>query len=140
VAFAAELVRRYGLTPADLVVDLASGAGGRLRAVRRLGPRVLGIEPRLRDVSPAFLAGVDTIGARFGPGVAEYVARRYGRARVLLVRDLRAVVCDPAALLTAAAACLNSNGVVVAEVLVGEAARLVELVPAGASATVPAAA
>ena len=131
IAFAAELVRRYGLTADDLVVEVGSGTGGRLRAVRRLGPRVLGIEPRLRDMARAFHTGVDTIGAVFGVGAAEYVARRYGPARVVLVRDLRAVGCEPAALVADAAACLRRDGVIVAEVLVGDTARMVELVPAG---------
>jgi hypothetical protein len=129
MAFAAELARRFALTPADLVVEIGSGAGGRLRAVRRLGPRVLGIEPRLSDMAKAFHAGVDTICAVFNVGVAEYVARRYGPARVLLLRDLRAVGCGPAGLLSAAAACLAPNGVVVAEVLVGDGAHLLELTP-----------
>jgi hypothetical protein len=140
VALAADLVRRHGLTAADLVIEVGSGTGGRLRAVRRLGPRVLGIEPRLGEMARAFHAGVDTIGAMFGPGVAAYVARRYGPARVLLLRDLRAVGCAPAALLTAAAGCLTPDGLVVVEVLVEDTARMVELVPAGLPAAVPTAA
>jgi hypothetical protein len=72
---------------------------------------------------------VDTIGAMFGACAAEYVARRYGPARVVLVRDLRAVGCEPAALVVDAAICLTPDGVVVAEVLVGDTARLVELAP-----------
>lgn len=134
IAFAAELVRRFALTAADLVVEIGSGTGGRLRAVRRLGPHVLGVEPHLPDVTKAFQAGVDTIGAAFGPGVADAIARRYGPARVLLVRDVRAFDGDPAAFLAAAAACLTPDGVVVAEVLVGGTAHLVELTPTPAAA------
>jgi SAM-dependent methyltransferase len=126
-AFAAGLVRRYALTRHDLVVEVGSGDGERLRAVQGLGPRVLGVEPDLRVMARAFHAGVDTIGTRFGAGVGEYVARRYGPARVLVVRGLRAVGCDPAALVGAAAGCLGPGGVLVAEVLVGGVARLVEL-------------
>lgn len=134
IGFAAELVRHHGLTSDDLVIEVGSGTGGRLRALRRLGPRVLGIEPSLPDTTRAFGAGVDTIGAVFGAGVAGYVARRYGPARVLLVRDLRAVGCEPAVLLAAAAECLMPDGIVVAEVLVGGTARLVDLVPAAVAA------
>ena len=127
-ALAAGLVRRYGLTRDDLVVEVGSGDGERLRAVQGLGPRVLGVEPELRVMAKAFHAGVDTIGTHFGAGVGEYIARRYGPARVLLVRGLRAVGCEPAALVGAAAGCLAPGGVLVAEVLVG-VPRLVELHP-----------
>jgi SAM-dependent methyltransferase len=140
VGFAAVLVGRHALSADDLVIEIGSGTGGRLRAVRRLGPRVLGIEPQLREMARAFHAGVDTIGALFGSGVAEYVARRYGLARVLIVRDLRAVGCDPAVLLATAAGCLTPDGVVVAEVLVGDTARMIELAPTRLPAAVPAAA
>ena len=49
----AELAERYGLTAADLVVEVGSGDGSRLRAVRALGPRVLGIEPDVRLMARA---------------------------------------------------------------------------------------
>jgi hypothetical protein len=101
---------------------------------------VLGIEPRLSEMARAFHAGVDTIGSMFGPGVAGYVARRYGPARVLLARDLRAVGCAPVELLAAAGGCLTPNGVVAAEVLVGGTTRIVELAPSVQAAAVPAAA
>jgi len=128
-AFAAGLVRRYRLTRDDLVVEVGSGGGERLRAVKGLGPRALGVEPELRVMAKAFHAGVDTIGTRFCAGIGEYVARRYGPARVLVVRGLRAVGCEPADLVAAAAGCLVPGGVLVAEVLVGGVARLVELHP-----------
>jgi novobiocin biosynthesis protein NovU/D-mycarose 3-C-methyltransferase len=111
----AELVDRYGLTSGDLVVEVGSGDGTRLRAVRGRGPRVLGVEPDVRLVARAFAAGVDTIAANFCSGVAGFIRRRYGAARLLLVTDPRAWG-DPAASTAAAVRCLTPDGLIVAEV------------------------
>jgi len=108
---AADLVRRHALTAADLVIEVGSGEGTLLRAVRACGPRVLGIEADARAVGRAYHSGVDTLAAVFAPGVAEYVRRRYGPARVLLARPPAAGV--PADLLAAARVCLGPGGAVV---------------------------
>src|SRR4051794_27391367 len=88
---AAELVRRHGLTPSDLVIEVGSGDGPLLKAIRDRGPRVLGIEPDVMAMSRAWADGVDTIAAVFGPGVAEYVRRRYGPARLVVTRSVRGI-------------------------------------------------
>jgi novobiocin biosynthesis protein NovU/D-mycarose 3-C-methyltransferase len=111
-AFAAELVRGHGLTAADLVVEVGSGDGGRLRAVRALGPRVLGVEPDVLLMARAFAQGVDTIAAYFGPALADYVRRKYGPVRLLVVRDA-ATWGDQARSAEAAAFCLAPEGRIV---------------------------
>jgi len=115
-ALATQLVDRYGLTAADLVIEIGSGEGEFLRAVRQLGPRVLGIETDAVRVSRAFAAGIDTVRAVFNPATAARVCRRYGVARVLIAGS--PATAEPE-FLAAAARCLTADGVVL---LVGAAA------------------
>ena len=108
---AARLVERHRLTATDLVVEVGSGDGSLLRAVRALGPRVLGVEPAAQQLSRAFQAGVDTLRAAFDPAAAEVIRRRYGPARVVIARKLPIRSGNPAAFRTAAALCLAPDGV-----------------------------
>jgi len=110
---ATELVRRYALTANDLVVEVGSGEGLLLKAVRDLGPRVLGVEPDVSAMSQAWAAGVDTIAAVFGPGVASYVRRRYGPARLVVTRSVRGIGDELSRFVAAASRCLAPGGAVV---------------------------
>ncbi|MDB5306370.1 MAG: hypothetical protein JWO38_572 [Gemmataceae bacterium] len=124
---AAELVRRYALMAADMVVEVGSGDGQFLRTVRALGPRAVGVEPDVKTANRAWVAGTDTVAAFFGPGVADYIRSRYGPARVVMTRSVRAVGDDLSAFLTAAAHCLAPGGVIA--VHAGGINALVELRP-----------
>ena len=66
-----------------------------------------------KRVASAWASGVDTIAAYFGPGVADYVRRRYGPARLLIVRSVRAGGDELAHFLAAGARCLGPSGAIV---------------------------
>jgi hypothetical protein len=77
---AADLVREYGLKPDDLVVH--SGAGGveLLRELRRLGCRVL----RLNPTAEAWDGDVDTLRTTLTPAAERLIRERYGPVSLLL--------------------------------------------------------
>lgn len=104
--FARVLVDRYKLTPSDLVIEVGSGDGARLRAVRDLGPRVVGVEPDIVAMVRAWNAGVDTIRAAFDGDLVRYLLTRYGLARLVVAH------ADSPALREAAAVCVGSHGAV----------------------------
>ena len=85
VEFARRLVEAYSLTAADLVIEVASGKGRRLRSIRDRGPRVVGVEPELLTMVTAWNAGIDTICAPFDEALARYLVSRYGGASVVIV-------------------------------------------------------
>lgn len=120
---AARLVERYGLTAADLVVEVGSGDGAMLREVRALGPRVLGVEVAAGLLARAFGVGVDTLRAAFDPAAAELIRRRYGPARVVVSGRLPVRSGSPAGFLAAVSACLAPGGLL----LLRSAAGFVEV-------------
>jgi hypothetical protein len=97
----AELVRDYRLKPDDLVVRVGGGGSELLVELRRLGCRVLALDP----AAPATNTGIDTLRTSLTPAVARLVRERYGAVQLLLAgADVPAAV---------AAACLTADGVVV---------------------------
>lgn len=124
---AAEFVRRYALTASDLVVEVGSGDGLLLAALRKLGPRVLGIEPDCAAMARAWRAGVDTVSAVFGTGVADYVRQRYGPARLVVTRAVRGIGEELSRFVTAASRCLTPDGAIV--IHAGAVNALVEVRP-----------
>jgi hypothetical protein len=107
---AAELVDRFRLTAADLVVEVGSGDGSFLRSLHKCGPRVLGVEAERRCVVEAFCGGIDTVWGEFTAAVADTIRRRYGPARLIIFR----AETTPAAI-AAANTCLTDDGVVLVD-------------------------
>jgi hypothetical protein len=102
-------VERYGLGRDDLVIEVGSGEGAFLQAVRQYGPRVLGVEADCTVIGRAFRAGIDTVEAEFTPDTAACLRRRYGPARVVMTRRDPA---DQTRFVAAASRCLTPDGIV----------------------------
>ena len=85
--FARRLIENFSLTAADLVIEVGSGTGARLRAIRDRGPRVVGVETELVTMVIAWNARIDTICAAFDERLARYLVGRYGAARVVILSD-----------------------------------------------------
>jgi predicted TPR repeat methyltransferase len=109
---ARELVRQYGLTAADLVVEIGSGSGAFLHSLKDCGVRVLGVEPEMQSMAAAWAAGVDTLAVHFGSGAAEYIREKYGPAKLILARDVKPGTDEFARLVAAGSRCLTPDGVI----------------------------
>jgi len=95
---ATSLVRRYGLTPADLVLEI--------------GIRVLGAEPDMWAMAQAWNAGVDTLAVHFTAGAAEYIREKYGLVKLLVARNVKPGTEEFAALVAASSRCLAADGAI----------------------------
>jgi hypothetical protein len=103
--YARWLVDTFNLTAADLVIEVGSGKGKRLRAINDCGPRVVGVEPDLLTMVTAWNAGIDTICAPFDDTLARYLVSRYGPAKVvILTADAPRAVAE---------ACLAPGGAII---------------------------
>ncbi len=112
---AREVVGRYGLGPSDLVIDVGSNDGTLLSGFRRLGTRVLGVDPARNLAALAASAGVETYTAYFGRRTAEEIVSRWGKASAVTATNTFPHIPDLPDFLEGALAVLRPGGAFVIE-------------------------
>nr|BFE56499.1 class I SAM-dependent methyltransferase [Dactylosporangium thailandense] len=103
------------LGPGDLVVDVGSNDGYLLRHYRKLGVRVLGIDPARNITTTAVAAGIPTLEAYFGTAAAAETRAAYGPAAVIHANNVMAHVPDVNDFTAGVALLLADDGVLVVE-------------------------
>ena len=93
--FTADAMTRFGLTPGDRVIEIASNDGYLLRHFARAGVDVLGIEPAANVADAAVAGGVPTMVAFFGSDTARRLAAEGKHASLLVANNVLAHVPDP---------------------------------------------
>jgi SAM-dependent methyltransferase len=114
-AFAATTVRRLGLRPNDLAVDVGSNVGVLLGGFRDEGLRVCGIDPAPNIAQIARRRGIPTVTAFFGVEAARGVRSEYGAAHVITATNVFAHVDDLDQFMTAVDGLLAPDGALVIE-------------------------
>lgn len=111
------LIQTRGLTPASLVIELASNDGYLLQYFLERGVPVLGIEPAANVARVATeKRGIPTICEFFGPAVAERLRRENKLADVVIANNVLAHVPDLHGFLSGLRSILQPTGVAVIEV------------------------
>lgn len=113
--FANTTVKRLGLGPDDLVVDIGSNVGTLLEAFRAAGTRILGVDPASNIVRIAEKRGVETINEFFSADVARRIVSEQGNAAAITGTNVYAHVDDLAAFMGAIDILLTPNGVFIFE-------------------------
>jgi len=92
--YAEAMIARFGLTPDDLVAEVASNDGYLLQHFAAAGIPVLGIEPAGRVAERAEARGIATRVAFFGRATAEALAAEGRRASLIAANNVLAHVPD----------------------------------------------
>jgi len=114
--YASTLVEMLGLTPNDLVVEIASNDGSLLKCFQALGVRILGVEPATNIAARATADGVETVNEFFSNALAESLAASRQPARVIAANNVLAHVDDPADFLRGCRRLLADDGLITIEV------------------------
>lgn len=123
-AHAQSLTRDMQLTPADLVLEIASNDGYQLAPFAQLGIQTLGIEPTPTAARIARQRNIETREAFFDEALAEQLRAEGVAPRLVIAKNVVAHVDDPVALLRGVARILAPGGRVVIEA--GYARDLIE--------------
>jgi SAM-dependent methyltransferase len=94
-AFADSAIERLGLTPDDLVVEVASNDGYLLQYFQRHGIKVMGIDPAANVAAEAEKKGIPTITRFFGGELARELSAQGQRPRLIAANNVVAHVPDP---------------------------------------------
>jgi hypothetical protein len=92
--YASAMVEKLSLDDSSLVVELASNDGYLLSEFRKLGIRVLGVEPAANVAEMAEAVGVPTIAEFFGAELAEDMVSKHGHPRLIVANNVFAHVPD----------------------------------------------
>src|SRR3989449_7435669 len=90
--YAEELSKRPALNSGDLVVDIGSNDGTLLKAFKRRGASVLGIEPARNIASLAIASDVPTLNEYFGSATVQRIGA--GKARIITANNVVSHVGD----------------------------------------------
>ena len=90
-SFAKILIKRFKLTPSDLVIDIASNDGTLLSFFSAQSIQVLGVEPST-TAKIAEENGISTLNEFFDENIAERVLEKYGKAKVITATNIFAHV------------------------------------------------
>jgi SAM-dependent methyltransferase len=105
----------FGLVASSRVLEIASNDGHLLQHFKRLGIKVLGIDPAGNIAAEANRQGIPTLCRFFGKDIVPDVVRNYGKADLILGNNVLAHVPEINHFLSAVAACLKPGGSAVFE-------------------------
>jgi SAM-dependent methyltransferase len=106
--YADQMASRYSIKGGDLVVDIGSNDGTLLKAFKRHGPSVLGVEPARNVAKRAISEGIDTLADYFGPQTVNRIGP--GRARLITANNVVSHVGDLNEFLYSVSRLLQPNG------------------------------
>ena len=113
--FAGSVVKRFGLDPKNLAVDIGSNVGVLLAAFRTHGLRIHGVDPAANIVLIAQRSGIDTDCDFFNSDTAERIVHDKGRASVITATNVFAHVDDLHGFMQSVDILLDTPGVFIFE-------------------------
>lgn len=114
--FAGNVFQRFDLNKESLVVDIGSNDGILLKPFKKMGARVLGVEPAKTVAKIARDNGVPSVPEFFSKDLARTLAKKYGHADVMTATNVFAHVNDLDDLVGGVASWLKPDGVFIIEV------------------------
>lgn len=109
------LVSRLNLGKESLVIDLGSNDGILLKPFKKLGTRVLGIEPSKHIAELAENDGIPTVSEYFNREVAKDIVKKYGRAKIVTATNVFAHIDDLDEIIKGIKIILDDDGVFIVE-------------------------
>ncbi|MCX6239053.1 MAG: class I SAM-dependent methyltransferase [Bacteroidia bacterium] len=113
--YAEEIVSAYAFPNNSLIVDLGSNDGSMLASFKRLGLRVVGVEPAKAIATQATASGLPTINDFFTNEVASQIVQDFGQANVITANYMYANIDDVLGFTKAVSKLLAANGIFVVQ-------------------------
>ncbi len=113
--FAQHVSSKFELPKDALVVDLGSNDGILLKPFKKLGYRVLGVEPAKKIAKSAERDGVPTVPEFFSIDVAKQIVKKYGHAHVMTATNVFAHIDDLDEVIKGIKTILHRDGVYIIE-------------------------
>jgi len=113
--FSEKAFKEFNLNTSSLVIDLGSNDGILLKPFKKLGTRVLGIEPAKKIAKIAQTSGIETIPEYFSKKLAKSIVTKYGKADIVSATNVFAHIDDLDEVVDGLKIMLKDKGVFVIE-------------------------
>lgn len=113
--YAKSLHKRLKLNKKSLVVDLGSNDGILLKPFKKLGVRVLGIDPAVKIAKKATKEGIETLPFFFNTKLAKKILKKYKPADIITANNVFAHIHDIDEIVEGVRILLKEDGVFVIE-------------------------
>lgn len=114
-AFAEGVVNELGIPPGQLCIDIGSNDGTLLTGFKKVGMRVLGVEPTNIAKIAREENGIETIQSFFTEKLATEISRDYGKATVMTATNVFAHMAGLGEVMRGICALLDKKGVFITE-------------------------
>ncbi len=114
--YAKSVVKKLNLKKGSLVIDIGSNDGILLRPFKKLGMRVLGVDPAVKIARLATEKGLETIPEYFGQKLSKKIIQKYGNAKVITANNVFAHIHDIDEVTKLVKNLLTADGVFIIEV------------------------
>lgn len=112
---AEDISRELEVAPGSLVIDIGSNDGLLLSGFRKMGMRVLGVDPAGPVAKKAIARGIETIIDFFDERVAENILKNHGPAEIITGTNVFAHLHDLASAVRGTKALLSPKGAIIIE-------------------------
>ncbi len=113
--YADTVFKKLKLKKGDLVVELGSNDGVLLKQFKKLGTRVLGVDPARNVALRATKEGILTLPEFFNSKLAEQIVKKYGKAKIISANNVFAHINDLDEVVKGVNELLDENGAFVVE-------------------------
>ncbi len=113
--FAKDVFKRFKLDSKSLVIDIGSNDGILLKPFKKLGAKVLGIEPAKEIAKVARKEGVDTVSEFFSVNLAKRIVNKQGKAKIITATNVFAHIDDLDEVINGLNELLDDDGVFIME-------------------------
>lgn len=113
--YAKSVWEKLKLKKGDLVIDIGSNDGILLKPFKKLGARVLGVDPAVEIAGQATKHGIETLPEYFNKRLTDKIIGKYGHAKVVTANNVFAHINDIDEVVVSVKNVLDDDGVFITE-------------------------
>lgn len=113
--YAKSVSKKVNLKKGDLVIDIGSNDGILLKPFKKLGAKVLGVDPAVKIAKQASKQGIETLPQYFTENLGKKIYKKYGGAKIITANNVFAHINDIDDVIKASKKILSDDGVFLSE-------------------------
>ena len=114
--YAKDVIKKFPLPAKQLIIDVGSNDGVLLKPLKKLGARILGVDPATNITAIVNKKHLESINDFFGTHIVQHINNTYGKAGIITANNVLAHTDKIHDILAATKQILDPNGVFIFEI------------------------